>query len=438
MSSPVFKPIKWSKGRLRGTAWILVSQGGRLLMQAGTFATVARTLGAREFGEFAGSLALVATVLPFAGWGSGHLLVMRVSREPKKLSEYWGHVILTTAISSVLLLGLALVAVVSVFPRIPLRLVCSLGIAELVFGRLAESSSLSFLAVEQQKESAQAAIVVPALRFWAAVSFAMSGCERSGLLWSWYYLCATVVGGTALLVYTSCALSRPRFRFDLLRSEFSTGWHFAASLAFSSIYTDIDKVMLVNWSTPVAAAIYTAAYRVVALAFVPVKSVLIAIYNDFFRWGSKGILSAFEYARTLMPWPLVYSTCAAASWIVAAPVIPRVLGHDYALSVSAVRWLAILTILQSLHYFAADILTASNYQKVRTLAQGSVAVINVGVNAWLIPSYSWRGAAWSSVISDGMLAAVLWSLVVICIERERNGIEYAARSREGAGAVRAD
>ena len=46
--------------------------------------------------------------------------------------------------------------------------------------------------------------------------------------------------------------------------------------------------------------------------------------------------------------------------------------------------------------------------------QAAVAVFNVLINLWLIPVYSWRGAAWSSIASDGVLlisvATAVWIL----------------------------
>jgi hypothetical protein len=35
--------------------------------------------------------------------------------------------------------------------------------------------------------------------------------------------------------------------------------------------------------------------------------------------------------------------------------------------------------------------------------QAGVAIFNVLVNLWIIPAYSWRGAAWSSIASDALL-----------------------------------
>jgi O-antigen/teichoic acid export membrane protein len=100
---------------------------------------------------------------------------------------------------------------------------------------------------------------------------------------------------------------------------------------------------------------------------------------------------------------LAYAVAICAVLLISANLVPRILGPEYTPAAEALRWLALLPVFKSLHYFLSDTLTGSGYQAVRTSLQAGVAVFNVLINLWLIPSYSWRGAAWSSVASDGLL-----------------------------------
>jgi O-antigen/teichoic acid export membrane protein len=95
-----------------------------------------------------------------------------------------------------------------------------------------------------------------------------------------------------------------------------------------------------------------------------------------------------------------------------APLVPVVLGQSYAGVTTAIRWLAILPLLRAMHYFAADALTGAGHQELRTAAQIGVALLNVALNLALIPAYSWQGAAWASIVSDGSLAACLWMILL--------------------------
>jgi O-antigen/teichoic acid export membrane protein len=104
-------------------------------------------------------------------------------------------------------------------------------------------------------------------------------------------------------------------------------------------------------------------------------------------------------------------------------VVPRILGRQYADVTEALRWLALLPLLKTLHFFIADSLTGAGHQGSRTLIQIGVAAFNVLVNLWLIPAYGWRGAAWSSIASDGLLALSL--LLIVTLLRGKSKFQAA-------------
>jgi len=87
--------------------------------------------------------------------------------------------------------------------------------------------------------------------------------------------------------------------------------------------------------------------------------------------------------------------------------------------------------LKSMHYFLADSLTGAGYQGVRTAGQIGVALFNIAINLWLIPAYSWRGAAWASLASDGALVLTMYVSVLVILGRESRAKE-SARATEAA------
>jgi O-antigen/teichoic acid export membrane protein len=183
--------------------------------------------------------------------------------------------------------------------------------------------------------------------------------------------------------------------------------------------------MLVQLSTLDAAGIYAAAYRLIDVAFLPIRSLLWAAYPSFFRHGKDGVAATTKYARRLLPRACSYSLLACLALFLGAPIVPHLLGAEYARTTVALRWLAPLPLLKTLHYFVADSLTGAGLQGLRTALQVGVAVFNILLNFWLIPAYSWRGAAWSSLASDGMLALSLW-LAVFWLGRQECARQLAA------------
>jgi O-antigen/teichoic acid export membrane protein len=73
-----------------------------------------------------------------------------------------------------------------------------------------------------------------------------------------------------------------------------------------------------------------------------------------------------------------------------------------------------------MHYFLADTLTGAGYQALRTCIQAGVGAFNILINLWLIPAYSWRGAAWASIASDALLLCGVAGAVVLLSRQRRN------------------
>ena len=87
--------------------------------------------------------------------------------------------------------------------------------------------------------------------------------------------------------------------------------------------------------------------------------------------------------------------------------------------------------INTLCYLSADALTGADAQGLRTLLQLCTAVLNIGLNLFLIPAYSWHGAAWATLICGGFLATALW-LTVMMLERRPRPPTDATASRQGS------
>jgi O-antigen/teichoic acid export membrane protein len=225
-------------------------------------------------------------------------------------------------------------------------------------------------------------------------------------------------------------LGRPEFHLRHLTSELREGAYFSVSISAQSSTNDIDKAMLARLATLEATGVYAAAYRLVDVAFLPIASLLVATYARFFQHGVQGVRATARYARRLLSLGACYGLLASAALYLFAPALPAILGEEYQQAVAAVRWLAVLPLLKTVHYFGADALTGAGYQGVRTIVLVCIAVINVLLNVWLIPLYSWRGAAVATVISDGLLGVGIWSTVWYLGRRARQ-----LESPEGAPSV---
>lgn len=411
---------RWSTSTLaRNTVWMFLGQGLRLLIQAGYFIIIAHRLGAEQYGAFMAVTALVAILSPFIGVGTDKLLIKHVARNREVLDEYFGNGFLMNVVTGCL--GVVLVFAISslLLPSTIARsTVLMVGLADLIFYRIINLAACAFQALEKLSRTAEMHVLVSATRFLGIASVVLLRIRPTAEAWSFIYAAATAVAALLCGLRLRAIIEHWKFSLRKLKQEVAEGFFFSASESAKTINNDVDKTMLARLSTLDANGIYAAAYRLVDVSFIPVSSLIWAAYPAFFRHGQNRIKGAYAYARQLLPRSLAFSSLVCIGLIIGAPVVPRILGAQYIRTVEALRWLAILPLFKTVQYFLADSLTGAGHQGLRTLLQAAVAILNVLVNLWIIPRYSWRGAAWSSIASDDLLALSLWLATVILHERE--------------------
>jgi O-antigen/teichoic acid export membrane protein len=389
----------------QNTLWMILGQGLRLAISVLYFAVIARSLGTRNYGAFVGVVSLVAIVFPFGAFGSGILLIKNVSRDKTLFGSYWGRALLTTTVASSALFLVVIALAHFILPaEIPFVLVLLVAASDLLGMSLIWISTQAFQAFERLNWTAAILVLMSATRLIGALIMVKIHPHPTALQWGYVYLCSTAAVVIASLCMVTIKLGLPRFNWARSGAEVREGFYFSASLSAQTVYNDIDKTMLASLSTLDATGIYGAAYRVLEAVMVPIASLRSAAYPTFFRTGVDGISGCLPYAKRQVVRALGCGIAISAGLLLCAGVLPYVLGQEYLRSVEALRWLAILPVFRAIHYFYSDALSGAGYQGVRTAIQVAVAVFNVLINLWLIPAYSWRGAAWSSIASDALLA----------------------------------
>lgn len=399
---------------------MLFGQGLKLVIQALYFTVIARSLGVQNYGAFVGVVGLVGIMSPFGTLGSGHLLIKNVARDAQQFKKNCGLALLTTVSSSSILFGLVLLVSKFLLPAtIPIRLVMLVAASDLFGMSITTICGQAFLAFERLKWTASMNVLLSTMRLAAATILVVLYHNPSALQWGSFYFGSTSIVAMAALGMVFVKLGVPMFDLSRTTAEFREGFYFSVSQSAQTIYNDIDKAMLARLSTLEATGIYGAAYRLIDVSFAPVASVLVAAYPNFFRVGVDGVPATLRYVKPLILRALGYATCVAVAVWVGAGVVPLILGGEYRLTVEALRWLAVLPLLKTVHFFLSDALTGAGYQALRTAINAGVAVFNVLINMWIIPAYSWRGAAWSSIASDALLVCGIGTAVFVLLRRSQ-------------------
>ena len=403
---------------LRNASWAFSAQALQLAGKFGYFVIVAHVLGPREYGTFVACTALIAALSPFASMGTEKLLVKYIARDRSLLPLHVGNALLVTVACGCLLTLLAVCLRPAVLPfSATASMLAAVAVADLFGRQIVMICCNAFAATEQFRRYAQLLAGSTLLRLLAA--FVLLASAATALEWAYLYAAATLIGaGIALAVLFRCCGS-PRFALSLVAPSMREGFHFSTSAASQSVYDDIDKTMLARLSSVEAAAIYAVAYRFVEAAMLPVSSLAAATFPEFFRRGVQGVSSSFAFARTIIRRSALYGLVVAFVLFVTAGIVPFIMGREYSMSAAALRWLCLLPAIKSVHAFLTDTLTGADYQWQRSLVQIVVAGFNILVNLWMIRAFTWKGAAWSSIMTDLLLAVLLYLVIRSHLRREQ-------------------
>jgi O-antigen/teichoic acid export membrane protein len=423
----LFKKIKTKieelsqQSLVQDTLWLLVARFLTVILQAGYFIIVARTLGSEEYGGFIGVTALASLCYPFAALGCEHLLVQEVSRNRARFRTYWGNALLVIIFSSITLTLILLLLSPFIFPKsIAIEEIFIILLADLTCLAVFEVSGKAFLAIGVVKNSAKLQTFYICSKCISAICLAALFDKPSSMTWAILYLLGSLVAAVVGVIMVNHLVASPRPKLSKIRQELSQGIFFSISASAQNINIDLDKTMLTSMSTLQATGIYGAAYRFIDVGLVPLHALMGASYPKFFQKGASGINATFKFAVSLLPFTIAYGIISIISYQVFAPFVPMILGEEYIESIEALRWLAPIPFIATFQLLAADTLTGAGLQKVRSFIQVGAAILNFSLNFVLIPTYSWQGAAWATLISDSLRAICLWIFVFVLVHKHSN------------------
>ena len=396
---------------VRNTGWMMAGQGCGVLLQAIAFVLLARLLGANQYGIFAGAFAFTGLVAQYGSLGSGTLLLRYVSVDRCAFAVYWGNILI-----SVFAIGVALVlALRCMAPRMlnssSASLVVMTALSNCLFTPLTEQTARVFQCFDRMRVTMALNLLTNLMRTLAVLWMLWRWHDATAWQWAFASTVISAIAAAIAVGAVSVCFGPPQFVLRIFFRHGFEGLGYSFASSTMSIYNDVDKTMLCHYGMNAANGVYSMAYRVVDIATIPIYSVREAVLPRLFRHGREGIRDASLLSYRLLKRALPFSLLVGLCMFVAAPLIPRFAGPEFAESATVLRWLCLIPVLRSVHIILGSVLTGAGMQSYRTAGQLTAAGINFVLNLWAIPHYGWLGAAWVSLITDGALCLLTWGIL---------------------------
>lgn len=388
-------------------SWALLGQLVTAVAAAASFVTLARIFGPAVYGPLSAALALVLTTSLLAGFGASSLVVRDIAggRVPPATALSAAVAVVWTAAAPA---GLALLLLQPVLlPQVPLALLMTLAAAELLANAVTTCCVATFFAVGRARAAGVITAVAGAAKLLSVGVFAVVG-DGDPQTWAYLYAAATAATTVVAVLAALRRYGRPVLRGHRVLDRARQGVPFSVNLATSAVQNDADKVLLVRFGFAYEAGIYTAAYRLIGMALMPIMAFLQVTYPRFFALGNAGGLAETSvYSRRLLRPLAAYAAVAGLLIALFAPLAPMLLGPEYEDAVPVIVVLAPLLLLKVAQYMPGDALTGAGLQGVRASCTALSAAANVLLCLLLIPRHGLTGAVAATFAAEVLFTALL-------------------------------
>ncbi len=390
------KSDKKDKPRLTGmllsygasSASLLIANAAQLV----TFAILARSFGAEEFGRYVSFIAITSIAVHLCGLGASECLVRRVPQNPKCFPSIFGHNIILTIISGSVLvaLGTAILPQFFSFSETPAQSVWTtfqLLLTNVVLVRLIMLGESIFLA-HSRYNAANASVVGFAIvrtvtATLACVVFEVSSVES----WATWQLAAHLI---TLILYACFALRIARPKYVVDREEVRLGLLFATPFIFRAVRQNVDLLVLGFVAGPEVVGSYGVARRITDSSYMAIDALNRLVYPRLAIASKQGIHHAFRLTIRILGVAISLGLAAAITIYLAASFMPLIFGPEYVSLPHFLKIMAWLIVFIAIWSIAVDLLGAAGRHSSRAwvlnLSNGIGAVL-IGLAAWVWPPY---------------------------------------------------
>ena len=208
--------------------------------------------------------------------------------------------------------------------------------------------------------------------------------------------------------YPPCRPAQKYFLIDMLKK----GSPFALVSIFINIYSYIDSLILSAYASNETVGYYNAAYRLFEAPLFVTDSLTTALFPAVSKLYREDRQSLQKLLSGLIQKavPLAMGVSLATAFL-SGDVIRLLFGTQYDPAARVLPILMFTLIIIAPNTILGASLRAMDRQKLSAWMAGLACLLNVGLNLFIIPRYSYMGAAWTTLATEFFVLMVYFPLV---------------------------
>lgn len=397
------------------SASLLIANAAQLV----TFAILARSFGAEEFGRYVAFIAITSIAVHLCGLGASECLVRRVPQDPVCFPRIFGHNLILTFVSGAVLVALG-TAILPEFIRFgettgsSVWTTFQLVLTNVVLVRLIMLGESIFLAHSRYAAANASVVGFAFIRTITAVLACLAFQVETVEGWATWQLAAHLFT-LALYAYFAFRIGRPQYVIE--KDEIRLGLLFATPFIFRAIRQNVDLLVLGFVAGAEVVGSYGVARRITDSSYMAIDALNRLVYPRLAVASMSGIHNAFRLTIRILGAAIALGLVAAVTITISASFMPLIFGPEYVSLPQFLRIMAWLIVFIAVWSIAVDLLGAAGQHSSRAwvlnLSNGIGAVL-IGLAALAWPPYGIFIAGYAIELSI-VLAA--WIVVKIHVSR---------------------
>lgn len=407
--------LDWPKIR-RDLGMLFFSQLAYKLASYGVLMVLTRHFAKDEIGEFFFALSIATSAALATELGLNQDLVRETARRSERALDFLGQALaIRLPIFALYFAGLAVFALTTRPAILDTLLLVGAFVAleqiYLIIGSM-------FVGIRRVHYTVAVGLLTRTVLVLLVLGVARGGGGLHAILGAHIAANALLVGAAALIVQRRIGPLRLR-RPDDLRRVLGRSLPLFALTVLGTLHFNVDTVMLGFLRPYSEVATYNVAFRLLEAAQILVRPLLMIFLPLCAGLAIEGRFDALTalYRRMLLYAGGTGVALAVGALVGAGVAIPLLFGAAYASSAPLLRVLYLAVPALYANAVAGVLARSLDLERSAVAWMTGCVLLNVVLNAVTIPRWGAVGAAWSSVVSQSLLAAVLMRLNLRALAR---------------------
>lgn len=378
----------------------LLSRFGTILLSLITTSILTRALGKAGYGQFGFITALAIFFATLADWGTHTISVREASKNPESANKIFvNSAILRTLVASIATI-IYIGAVFYYSPLAPFRESALLA-TPLIFLLSLRTSAMAVHQVRLRLYIPATTELITNIVFMLFVIAAINQKIPISLNYTILAIVAgTLVNSLATFIPVAKLLLFPQASFSQMKFLFKEALPMGTYLIIFSIYNRVDTIFLQYFQGNAATGIYALSYKIHE------NLILGAAYlmNSLYPIISRDNKHHQEYFTKLFNFMIAAGVLVLIAGNLLAPLAVNILGgSQFAESTVVLRILLMATAVAYLNHLTGYFIIILGFQRVSLIFSIIALAINVTLNLFLIPKYSYFAAALVTFITESSM-----------------------------------